>query len=121
MANHNVKLNYIAAANPQDAPQFAPDQNPIRVHTGQTIAFHLGIGPANAKLRLTFADPALFSTRDPSFQKTGRFNDGDGDVTVLTAPANRTTYHCELLVDGVVRAKSAENAGGEVVPDGLSG
>lgn len=121
MANHNVKLNYTPAANAQDPARFAPDQNPIRVHAGQTIAFHLGIGPPNAKLRLTFADPALFSTADPSFHSTGRFNDGDGDVTVLALPANRTTYHCELLVDGVVQAKSTENAGGEVVPDGLSG
>ena len=119
MANHNVKLNYTPAVNPVDAPRFAPDQNPIRVHAGQTIAFDLGMGPPNAKLRLTFADPALFSTADPSFHSTGRFNDGDGDVTVLASPANRTTYHCELLVDGVVRAKSTENAGGEVVPDGL--
>jgi hypothetical protein len=119
MADHNVKLNYTAAAHAQDPARFAADQNPIRVHPGQTIAFHLGIGPPNAKLRLTFADPALFSTADPSFHSTGRFNDGDGDVTVLASPANGTTYHCELLVDGVVQAKSTEYVGGEVVPDGL--
>ena len=118
MANHNVTLNYTASDNPQDTAAFAPDQNPIRVRAGQTIAFHLGIGPPNAELRLTFADPALFSTTNPSFHATGQFNHGDGDVTVLAVPANRTTYHCELLVDGVVKARSSENAGGEVVPDG---
>jgi len=121
MANHNVKLNYTAETNKQGPARFAPDQNPIRVHAGQTIAFHLGDGPPNAKLRLTFADPDLFSTADASFRSTGRFNDGDGDVTVLAPPAKRTTYHCELLVDGVVQARSTENAGGEVVPDGFQG
>ncbi len=117
MANHNITLNYTAPGNPQDTGGFAPDQNPIRVRAGQTIAFHLGFGPPNAKLRLTFADPALFSTANPSFYSTGQFNHGDGDVTVVATPANRTTYHCELLVNGVVKASSNEGAGGEVVPD----
>ena len=119
MANHNVTLNYTPSGNPQDTARFAPDQNPIRVHAGQTIAFHIGIGLPNAKLRLTFADPALFSTSNPSFHSTGQLNQGDGDVTVIAPPANRTTYHCELLVDGVVKGRSSENAGGEVVPDEL--
>jgi hypothetical protein len=119
MAHHDVTLNYTASSNPQDGAEFAPDRNPIRVHAGETIAFRLGIGPPNAKLRLTFADPVLFSTADPTFHSTGRFNDGDGNVTVVAPPVSRTTYHCELLVDGVVKAHSHENAGGEVVPDGL--
>jgi hypothetical protein len=119
MASHNVKLNYTAAVNPQHPARFAPDQNPIRVHARETIAFHMGTGPPNAKFRLTFSDPALFATTDPSFRSTGRFNDGDGDVTVIAPPAKSTTYRCELLVDNVVLAKSAETAGGEVVPDGL--
>ena len=119
MPDHKVTLNYTANANPNDNAAFAPDQNPIRVHAGQTIAFCVGTGPPNAKLRLTFAEPVLFSTADPSFHTTGRFNDGDGDVTVVAPPRHRTTYHCELLVDGVVKARSTENAGGEVVPDGL--
>ena len=119
MAHHNVTLNYTAGSNPQLGAEFAPDQNPIRVHAGETIAFRLGTGPPNGKLRLTFADPVLFSTADPAFYATGRFNDGDGDVTVVAPPVCRTTYHCELVVDGVVEARSGENAGGEVVPDGL--
>ena len=118
MANHNVTLNYAPAANPKDLPRFAPDKNPIRVHAGQTIAFHLGIGPPNSKFRLTFADPALFSTSNPSFHTTGQVNDGDGDVTVVAAPVDRTTYQCELLVDGLVAGKNADSAGGDVIPDG---
>ena len=116
MPDHNVTLNY-TPGNPQNSAVFAPVPNPIRVHAGQTIAFQLGIGPPNAKIRLTFADPALFSTSDPSFHSSGRFNDGDGDVTVLASPADRTTYRCELLVGGVVHAASSENAGGDVLPD----
>src|SRR5690348_601266 len=73
MAHHTVTLNYTAGSNPQDAPDFAPDHNPIRVHAGETIAFRLGTGPPDAKLRLTFADPVLFSTADPAFHATGRF------------------------------------------------
>jgi hypothetical protein len=118
MADHNVTLNYTASSNPQSGAEFAPDQNPIRVHAGETIGFRLGTGPPDAKLRLTFADPALFSTADPAFYSTGRFNDGDGNVTVVAPPVSRTTYRCELLVDGVVTASSREDAGGEVVPDG---
>jgi hypothetical protein len=119
MAHHNVILNYTVGSNPQHGAEFAPDENPIRVHAGETIAFRLGTGPPNAKLRLTFADPLLFSTADPAFHSTGRFHDGDGNVTVIAPPVYRTTYQCELLVDGVVQARSSENAGGEVVPDGL--
>jgi hypothetical protein len=120
MADHNVKMNYAGTGNPPpNDVQFTPDTNPIPVRPGQTIAFQMGVGPPNGKIRLTFADPQFFSTADPDFPQTGQFNDGDGDVHVIAAipPGNRTTYHCELLVDGVVKAQSQENAGGEVVPD----
>jgi len=118
MADHNVILNYAASNTPQQPPLFAPEPNPIRVRTGHTIAFRLGNGPPDAKIRLTFTEPALFATKDPKFHSTGQFNDGDGDVTVVTPPEFKTSYHCELLVDGVVRATS-KNAGGDVLPDGL--
>jgi hypothetical protein len=119
MADHYVRLNY--TVNDPTAPagaHFAPDHDPIAVHRGQTIAFQLGTGPPDGKIRLTFAHPEFFSTSDPNFSKTGRFNDGDGEVRVGALTIS-TTYHCELLVDGVVTAASAEKAGGGVVPDGL--
>lgn len=119
MADHNVKLNYMATGNPPpNETQFMPDLNSILVHPGQTISFQLGSGPANGKIRITFADPHFFSTVDPAFHSTGRFNDGDGDVRVVTALPHRTAYHCELLVDGLVQAESAVGAGGEILPDG---
>jgi hypothetical protein len=119
MADHNVKLNYVATGNPppNDA-NFIPDHNPILVRPGQTINFQLGIGPPNGKIRLTFAHPQCFSTTNAAFHSTGLFHDGDGDVRVTNLP-HPTTYHCELLVDGVVQAQSAEKAGGDVLPDGL--
>jgi hypothetical protein len=122
MADHNVKLNYTKTGQPppNDATFAAdPANNPIRVRPGQTIAFKLGEGPQNGKVRVTFAQKQFFSTAKPHFQQTGRVDDGDGDVRVIVAlpPGSRTTYHCELIVDGVIKAQSHENAGGEVVPD----
>ena len=116
MADHNVTLNYIATGS---GVQFVPDRNPITVRPGQTIGFQLGIGPADGKIRITFADPHFFSAANPHFQSTGRFNDGDGEVRVVAVP-NHTTYRCELLINGVVRAQSAENAGGDIIPDGAA-
>jgi len=121
MADHNVRLNYAPTGQPPPNDiTFAPDaaNNPIRVRLGHTISFRLGVGPPNGKVRVTFAQPQFFSTAKPDFQQTGRVDDGDGDVRVIAAlpPGSRTTYHCELLVNGVVTAQSQENAGGEVVP-----
>ncbi len=120
MADHNVKLNYAPTGHPPpNDVDFKPDVNPIRVRPGQTIAFSLGDGPTNGKIRLTFHNRHFFSTSNPKFAATGQFNDGDGDVHVTAplAPGTRTTYHCELLVNGVVKAQSHENAGGDVEPD----
>jgi hypothetical protein len=118
MADHNVKLNYTATGNPPpNDVHFLPDLNPIRVRPGQTINFLLGVGPPNGKFRVTFSNPHFFATADPNFHSTGRVNDGDGEVRVVTALQQKITYHCELLVDGVVAASSAENAGGDVIPD----
>jgi hypothetical protein len=120
MADKEIKLNYTPTGNP--APNdmdFRPDVNPIHVRPGQTISFKLGNGPANGKIRLTFVAPHFFRTGDPNFHQTGKFHDGDGDVHVTAAIPNgtKTTYHCELLVDGVPLAQSHESPGGEIVPD----
>ena len=101
MADHTVQLNYANNS-------FTPTPNPIKVRPGQTISFQLGAGPANGKLRITFRDPQFFSA--------AQFQHGDGDIRVTAKPAP-TTYHCELLVDGLVVAQSREHAGGDIVPD----
>jgi len=121
MANHNVKLNYTPTGQPPPNDiTFAPDaaHNPIRVRQGETINFQLGVGPPNGKVRVTFSQTQFFSTGKPNFPQTGRVDEGDGDVRVIAAlpKGSHVKYHCELLVDGVVKAQSQENAGGEVVP-----
>src|SRR2546425_198288 len=107
MAHHEITLNYVPGPNPGDEAQFRPDQNPIAPRQGDTISFTLGAGPANGRIRVTFAAPNRFSAP--------RFNHGDAPVTVAHSIASPTTYHCELLVNGNVVASSHENAGGDIV------
>ena len=108
MAHHEITLNYVPGPNPSDEAQFLPDQNPIAPRQGDTIGFTLGAGPANGRIRVTFSAADRFSAP--------RFNHGDAPVRVEHAITTPTTYHCELLVNGVVKASSKENAGGDIVP-----
>jgi hypothetical protein len=68
----------------------------------------LGQGLANGKIRVTFkaSDQGRFSTHI--------FNGGDPNVRV-TGNVVKTTYRCELLVNGAVVAESQE-IGGEIEP-----
>jgi hypothetical protein len=115
MPDHNVKLNYVPTGKP--APndfEFVPEKNPIKVKTGQTIAF---TGPADGKIRLTFDDPHLFANGGKDFPGKGVFHDGDGVIEVVAVPQNKTSYLCELLdAQGNVKAKS-HTTGGDIVPD----
>ncbi|HEY1338381.1 MAG TPA: hypothetical protein VGF59_12765 [Bryobacteraceae bacterium] len=118
MADHDVKLNYVPTGKPApDDFEFKPDKNPIKVKAGQTIGFALGNVPDKSSFRLTFPDRKLFRTTRQNFQTDGIFQAADGDVHVVTAPADKTTYHCELFVDGVKKAESKENGGGDILPD----
>jgi len=98
--HHVVTLNY--------GSPFSADPPKIQVKPGDTISFRLGQGLANGKIRVTFkaSDQGRFSTPV--------FNGGDPDVRV-TGAVVKTTYHCELLVDGAVVRESQE-VGGEIEP-----
>jgi hypothetical protein len=98
--HHEVTLNY--------GSPFSANPPTIKVKPADTISFRLGQGPANGKIRVTFkaSDQGRFSTRV--------FNGGDPNVRV-TGAVVKTTYHCELLVNGAVVAESQEN-GGEIEP-----
>jgi hypothetical protein len=102
--DHVVTLNY---AGPP--PTFTADPPSVKVNkNGETISFKLGVGPPNGKVRVTF------SSGDRGRFSRPVFNDGDAPVTVQGKGAgHKTTYRCELLVDGKVVAASAD-AGGEV-------
>ena len=106
MTPHEITLNYVPGPNPNDEPEFLPDPNPIAPKRGDTIRFKLGIGPSGGKIRVTFAAPGRFSA--------GTFHHDDPPVRVEQSITSPTTYHCELLVDGVVKASSKE--GGDIVP-----
>jgi len=111
MADHNVTLTYGPNGD------FMADPQSIQVTTGQSIAFQLGAGSQDGKIRVTFHDKHFFSGMNQHFAQTGVFNDGDGVVTVAQKPPSRTTYHCELVDgQGNVKAHSHENAGGEIMP-----
>jgi len=112
MADHNVTLTYT-----QDGGAVIADPFTITVSPGQTVAFHLAAGTAAGKIRITFPDRKYFATNDPYFQETGVFHDGDGEVRVVSALHDRTTYHCELLNEaGSVIGRSHEGGGGDVLP-----
>ena len=101
MSDHTVTLNYSDSG-------FTASPSKIAVKPGHTIHFKLGVGPADGQIRVTFKDPQFFSA--------GRFNTGDADIRVTGKPTP-TTYHCELLLNGQAIAQSAENAGGDIVPE----
>ena len=112
MADHNVSLMYTSTG-------FQATPQTIRVRQGQTIAFSLAPGSLTGTIRIRFADQRFFATSKAHFQQDGIFHGGDGDVRITTRPAQRTTYHCELLdAQGNVIAHSNEvQGGGEVLPD----
>jgi len=106
--DHAVTLNYTPDPNDPKKSTFTANPRSIHVKRGQTIGFKLGAGPYNGKIRVTFKDS------DAGRFSTHVFQDGDPHVEV-TGDVVKTTYHCQLLVNGEVFAESAET-GGEIEP-----
>ena len=101
--SHIVKLTYASDG-------FKPDPDPVLVRVGDTLTFEL-VSPANGEMTITMDEPHLFSA--PGFRV------GNPPVRVNTAV--RTTYSCELKVNGVVVATASGKNGGSIDPASTDG
>jgi hypothetical protein len=109
MQNHDVTLKYATNSFQATPPS-------IKVHSGDTITFHLDPNSMFGTIRVTFRDRHFFSTQQAHFAADGIFRQGDGEVRVANRLSGATTYHCELLDTGSNVIAHSTETGGEVVP-----
>jgi hypothetical protein len=107
--NRSVTLNYDKKAD--NTAVFKPDPETIVVNPNtDTLTFVLGRGPEDGKIVITFHEPQFFSR--------GQFNDGEGVIAIKPSLKKRTTYRCELFVNGKIEATADGQDGGGVQPLG---
>jgi len=104
---HNVTLNYTEEAGIQRLVQ----PPTLFVRTGHKIHFERGTIPPGRTLAVIFDEPQFFSA--------ATFNEGDGDIEVISDLPHRTTYQCGLRGDDgqiIQKSLSGPGAGGDIDP-----
>ena len=98
---HRPKVHYDGASITGDT---------VKVIPGDTILFELGAAGPGETILITFAEPQFFSK--------ARFTSGDEKINVTHSLPHPTTYHCQLLRNGVpVPGAESHEQGGSIEPD----